>query len=363
MSAVGRSLLVITALVVLGVAGLALRMWGGDAEPHSGAPLERALDGLDTLARQFPPPGDEALALPRDHGTRGEQFAESWLFAGLLSDADGSSYGFQLAFYRVAVQPQSTERESAWGARDVYRARFALEPSATTVRAAERVSRAALGLAGAEEAPAGAWLEDWSFTTEEATGTFLLRARYGEAALEARLLLPPTTPARIDGELYRGFWWPGLRVDGTLEIDGRSRAVSGQAMLDRLWGRALPAGRGQLALARLWLQLDEGDAIRCEQLRRRAGGGTPLLECLQHPRPLLAAPELEPQEGGWQAVAGSRYPLAWTLRLSADSEALSFKPLSSGHAPFSDGAWSGIVVAPGTGARWGLLELSNFSTP
>ena len=358
-----RSLLVITALVVLGVAGLALRMWGGDADTQPGVPLERALDGLDALAGQFPPPGDEALVLPRDHGARREQFAESWLFAGLLSDEDGSSYGFQLAFYRVAVQPQPAERESAWSARDIYRARFAIEPATGAARAAERVSRDALGLAGAAEVPAGAWLEDWSFTTEEATGAFLLRARYGEAALEARLLMPPTAPARIDGELFRGFWWPGLRVEGTLEMDGRSRAVSGQAMLDRLWGRALPVGRGQLALARLWLQLDEGDAIRCEQLRRRAGGGTPLLECLRHPQPLLAAPELEPQEGGWQAVAGSRYPLAWTLRLSADDEPLPFKPLSSGHAPSPDGTWSGIVTLPGTGARWGLLELSNFSTP
>jgi predicted secreted hydrolase len=355
-----RSLLVIAALVVLGGAGLALRMWGGEGEPRAGAPLERALDGLDTLAGQFPPPGAEALALPRDHGTRREQFAESWLFAGLLSDDDGGSYGFQLAFYRVAVQPQSTARESAWGARDVYRARFAIEPSAGAVRAAERVSRAALGLAGAEEAPAGAWLEDWSFTREAATGAFLLRARHGEAALEARLLMPSSAPARIDGELYRGFWWPGLRVEGTLEIDGRSRAVSGQAMLDRLWGRALPAGRGQLALARLWLQLEEGDAIRCEQLRRRAGGGTPLLECLGHPRPLREAPELEPQEAGWQAVAGIRYPLAWTIQLSSGGEPLRLKPLSSGHAPFPDGTWSGIIVAPGTGARWGLLELSNF---
>jgi predicted secreted hydrolase len=355
-----RSLLVIAALVVLGGAGLALRMWGGEGEPRAGVPLERALDGLDTLAGQFPPPGAEALALPRDHGTRREQFAESWLFAGLLSDDDGGTYGFQLAFYRVAVQPQSTARESAWGARDVYRARFAIEPSAGAVRAAERVSRAALGLAGAEEAPAGAWLEDWSFTREEATGAFLLRARHGEAALEARLLMPSSAPARIDGELYRGFWWPGLRVEGTLEIDGRSRAVSGQAMLDRLWGRALPAGRGQLALTRLWLQLEEGDAIRCEQLRRRAGGGTPLLECLGHPRPLRAAPALEPQEAGWQAVAGTRYPLAWTIQLSAGGEPLRLKPLSSGHAPFPDGTWSGIIVAPGTGARWGLLELSNF---
>jgi predicted secreted hydrolase len=358
-----RSLLVITALVVLGGAGLALRIWGSGADTQPGAPLERALDGLDALAGQFPPPGDDALALPRDHGTRREQFAESWLFAGLLSDEDGGSYGFQLAFDRVAVQPQPTERESAWAARDIYRARFAIEPSAGSVRAAQRVSRAALGLAGAEEAPAGAWLEDWSFTTEEATGAFLLRARDGEVALEVRLLMPSSAPARIDGELYRGFWWPGLRVEGTLEIGGRSRAVSGQAMLDRLWGRALPVGRGQLALARLWLQLEEGDAIRCEQLRRRAGGGTPLLECLGHPRPLPEAPELEPQEGGWQAGAGARYPLAWTLRLSADGEPLSFKPLSSGHAPSADGTWSGIVTSPGTGARWGLLELSNFSTP
>jgi predicted secreted hydrolase len=358
-----RSLLVMTAVVLLGVAWLASRWSGEGAGPVSSASLERALDGIDELARQFPAPGDEALLFPRDHGAKRGQFAESWLFAGLLADEAGGRFGFQLAFTRIAVQAEATDRDSAWAARDIYRARFAVEPSGRTAQVSERASRAALGLAGAAEPAAGVWLEDWSFTTDDESGAFLLRGGAEAVAFELRLVTPPGGPARIDGALYRGYWWPGLRVEGTLEMHGHRSAVSGEAMLDRLWGRGLPVGRGQLALARLWVQLGDAGAIRCEQLRRRAGGGTPLTECLGHPRPLLEGPALDPQEDGWQAVAGGRYPLGWTLHLASGAEPLQLTPLSSGHPPSLGGSWSGIVVTPGAVASWGLLELSNFSPP
>ena len=358
-----RSLLAITTLVTLGAVAVAMYWPGDDVDPLPRLPLEGALEGLDALAGQFPPPGDEALAWPRDHGAKPEQFAESWLFAGVLHDEAGTGYGFQLAFYRIAVQAQPLARESGWGARDIYRARFAIEPAAGRVRSAERVSRAALGLAGAEEAPAKVWLEDWDFTLDEQSGGFVLRAGDAGAGMVLRLTMPDTAPTGIETGIYRGYWWPGLRAEGTLDLDGQPKTVSGRAMLDRLWGRGLPVGRGQLALARFWFELGDGAALRCEQLRRRAGGGTPQTECLGHAGPSVAASRLEPEERGWRTLAGVRYPLGWTLSQGAEARTRQFVPFSAGHTAPTDGGWSGILVEAGDDATWALLELSNFAAP
>lgn len=357
-----RILLAIIVLAVLGASGLAVGWLTGSSDPAPDRGLERALEGLDALAGQFPPPGDEALEWPRDHATRPDQFAESWLFAGQLRDTDGRSYGFQLGFDRIAVKQDAAKRESEWAARDIYRGRFSVEPAGAPVLSEERVSRAALGLAGAEaEAPA-VWLEDWSFSVDHAGGVFLLSGSTAGAGLSLQLTMPAGKPALIDAELYRGYWWPGLRVEGIVEVDGRSRPVTGSAMLDRLWGQGLPAGRGQLSLARLWLELSDGQALRCRQLRRRAGGGTPLTECIGHPAPVAADPALDPDEDGWETMGRAAYPLRWTLRLSASGQLLRLAPLAGERDPWLGGGWSGIVVMD-EGAHWGLLELSNFGAP
>lgn len=354
-----RRLLLIASLTVTVVAVLAAGWWErGDAPRVS--PVERPLVGLERLAEGFPEPAGGALDLPRDLGPRPEQFAESWLFAGRLDAPDGEIFGFQLAFQRIAVQPDTPDRESAWATRDVYRGRFSLEPAGDDARGEERLSRDALGLAGATQSPVRTWLEDWSFEVEGGTGDFVLRAAGAGAGMELRLKAADTRPVRIDEQLYRGYWWPGLVVEGAVLVDGRRVPVSGRAMLERLWGRAAPAGRGQLALARLWLEADAG-ALRCERLQRRDGGGTPLLQCLGR---ALAVEQLalEPADDGWRNVGGVRYPLAWEARLAAGGEASRIAPLSAGIA-WSDGTWSGVVVAGGNGKAWGLLELSNFPAP
>jgi predicted secreted hydrolase len=347
-------------IALLTVAVLLLWQWAQLRERVAEPPVAQALAGLDQLAAEFPEPGDEPLAWPRDHGAKAEQFAESWLFAGLLH-AHGSRYGFQLSFSRIAVQSEAPVRPSAWGTQHVYRARLSIEPADEPARSDERLSRDALGLAGSQGAPPRAWVEDWSFEAGRPEETFLLRAAKANAGLELRLAQAGTTPTTVEGPAYRGYWWPGLAVEGTILVDGETVPVTGQAMLERLWGRALPAGRGQLALARLWLEDGAGGALRCEQLRRRVGGGTPLTECLGHPATPAEA-GLEPVPDGWRVIGGIGYPLSWHLDQAAE-EPLRTRPLSTRSSAFPDGSWSGIVAIAGRDRAWGLLELSNFAEP
>lgn len=369
------SLLAFASVALLVAAALLLRGTGPAVEPPPALSLERAADGIEALARSFPPPGDAPLAWPGDHAAKPAQFAESWIFAGLVEAESGERHGFQLLIYRFAAQQEAADRESAWATRDVYRARLVVEPARGEPVAEERLSRTALGLAGSDPDPPGIWVEDWraSIDSDAASASdgnkdsdsaaVRLSAAMAVAGLDFRVETAGTTPVPIDAELYRGYWWPGLRVEGRLRIEGREVAVTGHAMMERLWGRGLPSGRGQLALARLWFDLGDGAAVRCEQLRRRAGGGTPLTECMTYPASLGEGITLAPADARRQARTAFSYPARWIVALPARGEVLRIEPLSAGASSPSAGAWSAIVVADGVPQRWGLLELSNFAPP
>ena len=358
------SLLAFASIALLVAAALLLRGTGPAVEPPPALSLERAADGIDALASSFPPPGDAPLAWPGDHAAKPEQFAESWIFAGLVETESGERHGFQLVIYRFATQLEPADRESAWATRDVYRARLVVEPARGKPVAEERLSRTALGLAGSDSDPAGVWVEDWRASIDgDGHGDVRLSAATAGAGLDFRVETSGTGPVPVDAELYRGYWWPGLRVKGRLQVEGREVAVTGHAMMERLWGRGLPAGRGQLALARLWFDLGDGAAVRCEQLRRRAGGGMPLTECIAYPASLGEGITMAPADNSRQARTASSYPARWIVALPASGEVLRIEPLSAGATLPAAGAWSAIVVADGVPQQWGLLELSNFAPP
>ena len=345
------------ALVV--VAGCAPPEPGEGRDPS--AALETSLAGLESLARSFPAPDDAPLRWPSDHAFHPQQFTESWLLAGLLRAEDGKRYGFHLLLQRVALAAEEPARDSAWAADAAWQGVFSVEPESAARSTAERFSREALGLAGAGEDVAAAWLEGWRIEILPGSGIGRLQASSDHATLELSFRLPELPPVATTADARRGYWWPGLDAAGTLVFDGRASPVKGSALLDRSWGQAPPAGRGQLALARSWLQDADGTGVRCEQLRRRGGGGVPLGACTEFPSGRSTEQLPEPTD----AVAREgRVPLDWLMRFPGGDEATQWMPLADAGEP--DVAWSGVIVPVDDsedGDRWGFLSLSNFAAP
>ncbi len=348
----------------------ALVLAAGCAPPEPGegrdpsAALEASLAGLESLARSFPAPGDAPLAWPSDHAFHPQQFTESWLLAGLLRAEDGQRYGFQLLLQRVALTAEEPARDSAWAAGAAWQGVFTVEPERGARVTAERFSREALGLAGAAKDSASAWLEDWRIEILPESGTGRMRAASENAALELSFRLPDAPPAGTTADARRGYWWPGLDAAGSLVVDGGARPVSGAALLDRSWGQSPPAGRGQLALARSWIQFADGTGIRCEQLRRRGGGGVPLGACTEFPSGRSAGQLPEPAAAAEAAAREGRVPLEWRMGLPGVDEATLWTPLADPGAPGV--AWSGVIVPVDeseSGNPWGFLSLSNFAAP
>lgn len=383
------------------------------AQPAGGLDPAAFIAALNTEAEGFAPVGqDWDFVFPRDQGPHPQYRTEVWDLSGQMVDDTGRRYGLRLSFLRIGLSAPSIERSSGLAANNLLLARFALAAEGgEEVITSQRVSRAAAGLAGAKVSPARVWLEDWSLEQGADPGTdpnlaqsLRLQARLDD--LRLTLVLKPHKPVVTQSEARlfegagggegRGFHFylqPRLSAEGRLTLGAgleskagvgkgsevslgsnagtdagaiavrahQGRAVTGSVWLERAWG-AVPGtfagGRGQLALNRFALQLDDDSELMCVHLRRRAGGGTPVPTCLAIAQDgttrLLQRRELtlEPTGGDWTNPAdGVEYPLQWRLRLPALGLDLALRPLLA-NQPMELGlgepAWSGTVTLSGS---------------
>jgi predicted secreted hydrolase len=253
------------------------------------------------------------FVFPADHGPHPDFRTEWWYYTGNLEARDGRRFGFQLTFFRAALAaaaaapaaaaPPPLRRSSAWAARQVYFAHFALTDAARQRFLAEEWwERQALGLAGARASPFRVWVGPWSATAAgpEVAGTPPVRlvaaagggepaagrAGPGPAAGAAAidLLLTPALPAVPQGD--RGlsaksaepgnasyyYSLPRLAAAGTLSLGDERVAVTGLAWMDREWSTSSLAA-DEVGWDWLGLQLDDGWELMAYRLRRRAGEG------------------------------------------------------------------------------------------
>jgi predicted secreted hydrolase len=330
-------------------------------EPAPAAPLgvAAALQAPDArgFARALAP---RAFVFPADHGPHPEFRTEWWYYTGNLGARDGRRFGFQLTFFRAALPgaaagaaTPSPRRTSAWAARQVYFAHFALTDAAQhRFIAHEGWERDALGLAGARASPFHVWVGPWSATAAglAAAGTPPMRLLAaapagGEAAIDLLLTsaLPPVpqgdrglSPKSAEpGNASYYYSLPRLAAAGTLRLGGERVAVTGLAWMDREWSTSSLAA-GEVGWDWLGLQLDDGWELMVYRLRRRAGeaagpgaptGASELADPAS--RVTLIGPdghtELLPltalswaETGDWTSpTSHTRYPSGWRLKLPA----------------------------------------------
>jgi len=91
---------------------------------------------------------------PRDHFSHSCFRTEWWYFTGNVATADGRRFGYQLTFFREAVD-NPYPNPSRWRVDDLYLAHFAISDIAgKDFFYTQRISRAGIGLAGADTAEA-----------------------------------------------------------------------------------------------------------------------------------------------------------------------------------------------------------------
>jgi len=352
-------------LIILGIIlGVLLLSACGPPEPEPSSGLN--LLALLQPSGAFRQPTVLDLNDPGLHGAHPEQRIDLWTATIWLQDTKGQDYSGQLAIVRFGLTSDEavSERRSQWAAQELYSARFSLGDETQSWQA-ERIARAALGLAGAEAQ--GVWLEQWRLSLPRRDNpTVLLSVEFQDSrmlqltgqthAAPQALELAPGLPASP-----LGYVLPPIAVEGRLMIADESRPVSGQIWLDHVWGNGLPLGRGQLGLLQLRISLDNGLRLHCLQLRRRDGSGTPIGGCnvfgpLSNNTQVLdrRALQLQPQQDLMQWTLDSEHA-ALSLRIRAtDMAGGGFA--GSAHSAVVEGTYQANTVR---GRAW--LELSGFA--
>jgi predicted secreted hydrolase len=370
-------------LVVGFFAALALGVAAAGAPPAEVA----GVLGRDETAGFAQVLAPRAFNFPADHGPHREFRQEWWYTTGQLEATDGERFGFELTFFRYALAPAAAVAvgTSAWRTNEIYMAHFAVTDLARQrFSFAQKLSRAALGLAGASAAPLRVWVDQWQLRAAPAPGApprWRLSAAQEGYALELELdasgvpvlngVAGFSAKSATPGDASYYYSLPRVAVHGQLTRDGQPLSVQGLAWFDREWGSG---GLAPQEVGWDWfgLQLDDGAALMFYALRDRNGARDPhsagtWLEPAAAARPLDAQAVTIEVAGRWLSPGGVRYPSAWRVRVPELALDLTVRPLLAdqeltGTPRYWEGAAavSGVRAGRPLGGR-GYVELVGYA--
>jgi predicted secreted hydrolase len=339
----------------------------------AGPAFAQGYAGLADAAGDFTPvTAPAALAFPRDHGAHPDFRIEWWYLTANLRGDDGADYGVQWTLFRSAMAPGADD--PGWGNGQVWMANAAATGAATH-RFAETFARGGVGQAGVEAQPFRAHIDDWSMTATGAPGDALagLRLVAGGDGFGYDLTLAADRPPVPQGEAgfsvkseagQASYYYsqPFYGVTGTLTLDGREIAVTGQGWLDREWSSA-PLTEDQEGWDWFALHLDGGAKLMVYRLRHRddpaylagtfiAPDGTPTP---LRPEQIVAEPRATAE------VAGRTLPVAWRVAVpdfgvAVDIEALNAQSWMGTAFAY----WEGPVRFAGSHSGVGYLEMTGY---
>ncbi|MDF2439663.1 MAG: hypothetical protein JWN98_647 [Abditibacteriota bacterium] len=350
---------------------------------------------------------------PRDHGAHRAFQTEWWYYTGHLRDAQKRRFGYQLTFFRNALQPALPMRASRWAIRDVMFAHLALtDESGRRFLFCDRIARAAAGLAGADDLTQTArgsgtkastqstlprmWLHDWvlQFSGKGGERQFV---RAGGENFSAVGPLPfaiefthhaQKPPVRHGtngisqksagvGRASHYYSQTRLATTGTIRIGTQKYVVSGESWFDHEFGSSQlnPRHAGWDWFS---LQLGDGRELMLYQLRYKNGGVDPyssgtLIEKDGRARHLKLADFRIESLATARMRSGTSYPSRWRISLPREKLQLEITPAlpdqelntrrSTGIA-----YWEGLIDCRGTQNGQpvrgvGYVELTGYARP
>ncbi len=267
---------------------------------------------------------------PKDHGAHNAFKTEWWYYTGHLTTESGDEYGYQLTFFRSGIENQQIQASpSRWAAKHLYFAHFAI--SDITHRRfyyTEKMNRAALGKAGAQEGTYFVWNEAWM--VKEENGLHHLKAFEKKFGID--LYLTPVKDPVIHGE--KGISQKGegeghashyysftrLKTQGTLWVDTRPIPVTGVSWMDHEFGSNQLLD-DQVGWDWFSLQLDNDTELMLYRIRHKDGELDP------YSSGTLVFPDgtwkhLRLEEVGvevlkfWKSPwSGGNYPMQWRIKV------------------------------------------------
>jgi predicted secreted hydrolase len=324
---------------------------------------------------------------PRDHHPHAGFKTEWWYFTGNVRDASGRRFGYQVTFFRQGIRPPGARGDTASAliVHELPFAHFAVSDVASgRFHFGQRINRGAFGQAGFGDGERVAWVEDWTLRLDSHE-RFHVEAKDGSHALA--LTLSSVKPWAIHGENgvsqkaagegRASHYYSGTRLatQGTLTVDGKQFAVSGESWFDHEWAtnQLTPEQAGWDWFS---IQLHDGTELMLYQLRLRAGGSDPQSSGTfvgrdgrtRHLR--RDDYTLTPVEFWKSPANGARYPVAWEIAVPRlDLQLRVSTPLPAQELALEAIAyWEGAIDVEGTRAGQpvrgqGYMELTGYAGP
>lgn len=324
---------------------------------------------------------------PRDHFSHPDFQTEWWYYTGNVRSADGHRFGFELTFFREAVD-RDPAKTAVWDVHDLYLAHLALSDlDGRRFYQAERTNRAGPGLAGVSEPDGRIWNGNWE-----------MRWQGGEQKLQAvddrfalRFTLRSEKAPVIHGEngVSQKAAGPGrashyisltrLATKGRIALAGKDFDVEGLAWMDHeFFTHQLESD--QVGWDWLSLQLDDNTELMLFRMRRRDGSIDPYSASTfvdaRGASTHLRAGEftLQPLNDVWTSpVTHAVYPIRWKIsvpRLGIELEAQTPLPSQemAGSTKLAPSYWEGAIMLSGRKGQSplrgaGYLEMTGYDRP
>jgi predicted secreted hydrolase len=329
---------------------------------------------------------------PRDFFDHRDFRTEWWYYTGNVQTAEGRRFGYELTFFRHAVDRSERADQNVWDISDVWLAHFALsDMGGKRFFHTERLNRSGPGLAGASAEARLVWNGNWSVrwlnTTSAGVPDQQLRAVAETFAitLDLRPEKGPVIHGRDGvsqksagaGRASHYVSLTRLQTSGTVRVEGKEYPVAGWSWMDHeFFTHSLEAN--QSGWDWFSLQFGDGTELMLYRLRRKDGtvepysSGTYVAADGRTRHLTLEEFELEPTGALWQSPeTTARYPLEWRIRVpSLSIDIRTRTPLAQQELVSRSGTtnayWEGAIDIEGTRAGQtlrgrGYVEMTGYA--
>jgi predicted secreted hydrolase len=355
--------------------------------PITTVPAKTSADSANAQHREFcRATGGYRFEFPRDFFSHSCYKTEWWYFTGNVRTADGRPFGFELTFFREGID-NPYPNPSRWRIADLYLAHFAVSDlKQQKFYYSEKLNRAGIELAGADEGRQRIWNGDWS--AERSGETWRLKAADAghQIELQLRSMKPPVLQGnqglsqKAAGAGNASYYVSLTRLEttGKIVIAGTAYDISGLSWMDHEFSTNSMAPN-QVGWDWLSLQMDDGTEWMLYQLRRADGTRDPFSSGSYVDREgrvtILAAADFEMQPANrWHSQkSGADYPVRWRVRVpKLGFEAQVSTPMPNQELVAKGGRaltyWEGSIAVQGSrngqsAAGRGYLEMTGYTAP
>jgi len=356
--------------------------------PVALAALAAALLIFNPLAAQYRTavPGYR-FEFPRDYFNHPDFQTEWWYYTGNLKSASGHRYGFELTFFREALN-RNPAQSATWDVKDLYLAHLALSDlDGRKFYHAERINRAGPGIAGVSQSSARIWNGNWQVQWDGREE----KLQAIDSRFQLHVTLHPEKPPVINGENsvsqksegagHASYYFSLTRLaaSGKLQLGGETIGVTGLAWMDHeFFTHQLESN--QIGWDWLSLQLEDNTELILFRIRRKDGSLDPFsagtyVDTRGKSIHLRANDfTLQPLADIWTSPdTHAVYPIAWKIaipKLGIELEAhtsLADQELV-GNSNFVPTYWEGAITLAGYRGMMplkgvGYLEMTGYDRP